>query len=158
MGLFSDWFGGEKSSREVRHLRLTLEALEGGEIVQGQLAQLKLTVKASGGEPVRVHHLQFDLLNRRVERRSLLERLVTQSRFVFRFNLERDLAAGEEITRTIEFLPPICREGTRRTRFVEITWEVVPRLVCTAAGSDLNGVEPWQLVGTRFELEIHGRR
>ena len=155
--LWDMFFGGGGSDPEVRHLRLTLEPLDDGEIVQGHLARLKLTVKALKGPAVRVRHLQFNLLNKREERRSLLERLVTHSRFVFRFNLERDLDVGSEFTQTIEFLPPICREGTRKTRFVTISWEIEPRLICGEVGSSNSGTS-WRHVGTKFEIEIQGRR
>lgn len=149
---------GNGSSREVRHLRFSLSAPEDQEIVQGQLAALDLEVKAGTGDPVQLVALQYDLINRREERRTLLERLVTQSRFVFRFNLQTTLEAGGTYQLPIEFLPPVCREGSRKTRFVSISWQVKPRLLCAPVGQAVNGKAPWLLNGSEFEIEVQGRR
>jgi hypothetical protein len=157
MGLISDLlFGGERSSREVRHLRFTLEPVADAEVIQGQPASLLLSIKASAGAPVHIAALQFDLLNRREERRSLLERLVTQSRFIYRFTIARELAPGTELVEKIQFTPPICREGTRKTRLVTISWEITPRLLCGLP--EVKGLPPWTLHGQRLEVEVHNRR
>lgn len=158
MGLFDFFGGGGKSSREVRHLRMTLEPVEGTEILQGQPAQLKLTVKASGGTPVRAAYLAFDLVNRREERRGLFERLVTQSRFVYRFNLDHDLEPNTEWVHKLTFLPPVCREGTRHSKYVSILWEILPQLTCGPSGATVPHPPPFCLVGQKLEVEVHSRR
>ncbi len=156
MGLFSSLFGAKKkSSPEVRGARLAVQP-EDEEIVQGQQAKLCLKITAPG-KPLCLDFLQFDLVNRREERKAFLDKMITSSRFVFRININRELTAGEEAELEIEFLPPICREGTRKTKFVTILWEIQPTLYFSDCG-DGNGHGSYRFIGEHQELVIKGRR
>lgn len=157
MGLFASLFGERnRSSPQVRGVQMALEPPE-GEISQGQVARMKLKVKLPAGRTLRLEYLQFDLTNRREEKKAFLDKMVTSSRFIFRTNFERELAAGEAVELAVEFLPPVCREGSRKTKFVTIVWEIAPELVLSEAGRDATRAT-YRLVGPRQEVAIKGRR
>lgn len=156
MGLFSSLFGKkEKSSPEVRGVRLKVEPAD-AEIVQGQISKLRLKISGTD-KALCLDYLQFNLVNRREEKKAFLDKMVTSSRFVFRVNINRELQAGESTDLEIEFLPPICREGTRKTKFVTILWEIQPALYFSESGSG-NSRGKYRYIGEHQELVIKGRR
>ncbi len=156
MGILQSLFGKrEKSSPEVRGVSLRIIPQE-EEIVQGQLAKIRLAVKG-GSTPLYLDFFQFHLINRREEKKAFLDKMVTSSRFIFRININRELQSGEETLIEMEFLPPICREGTRKTKFVMILWELQPSLYLSDPGSN-NSRGSYRFVGENQELVIKGRR
>ena len=75
-----------------------------------------------------------------------------------RFNLDHDLEPNTEWVHKLTFLPPVCREGTRHSKYVSILWEILPQLTCGPSGATVPHPPPFCLVGQKLEVEVHSRR
>ena len=77
--------------------------------------------------PTRTLHLDYllvRLINKRLEKKAPLDKVVGHSSFLFRHNVDREVRSGELTEEPVRIQVPTCREPTRESKYVNITWEI----------------------------------
>ncbi|MBI4616339.1 MAG: hypothetical protein HY720_22195 [Planctomycetes bacterium] len=112
-------------SPEVAATKVRIEMPE-GPIELGKRVTVKLVVTAP--RDVRLDHVLVHLVNRRFEKKAPLDRVVSQSTFIYRFAVDLSLSRGGEKSIDLPMRTLSCREPTRESKYVSISWELAPVL------------------------------
>lgn len=128
--------GGRRKRRrspEVAGSKVEIKIPE-GPLELGHPVALELRVKVP--RDLHLDHVVIHLVNRRFEKKAPLDRVVSQSTFLFRWDVGRALKKDEEATVEVPMRTLSCREPTRESKYVSITWEVSPVLHFAAAAGE----------------------
>ncbi|MDP7035101.1 MAG: hypothetical protein QF752_11470 [Planctomycetota bacterium] len=111
------------SSPEVAGSTLELiPPAEGGALGEEMTIEAKLTPSRT----LQLNYLILHLVNKQLEKKPPLDKVVRHSTFIFRKNIHREIRSGQPNSESIRIKVPACREPTRESKYVSITWEITP--------------------------------